>query len=97
MDASGRQASQNSYVPRSSDPPDSRSDGGELAPRRALKTPLNTAAGRRNKVGVRGRTNLQGAVFCAMNLEELVPADHPLRGIRRLADAELESGNRPRS
>ena len=39
---------------------------------------------------MRGRTDSQGAVFYAINLEKLVPADHPLRGIRRLADKELK-------
>lgn len=39
---------------------------------------------------MRGRTDLQGSVFYAINVEKLVPADHPLRGIRRLADEELK-------
>ena len=39
---------------------------------------------------MRGRTDLQGAIFYSINVEQLVPAEHPLRGIRRLADEELK-------
>jgi transposase len=38
---------------------------------------------------MRGRVNAQGAMFYAIDLEALVPLDHPLRAIRKRADAEL--------
>jgi transposase len=39
---------------------------------------------------MRGRPDPQGAIFYAINLEELVPADHPLRSIRTMANEELK-------
>jgi len=38
---------------------------------------------------MRGRVNGQGALFYVMDLEAMVPEDHPLRAIKRRADAEL--------
>ena len=39
---------------------------------------------------MRGNPDPQGAIFYAINLEQLVPASHPLRAIRRVADEELK-------
>ncbi len=38
---------------------------------------------------MRGRKNRQPGLFYSINLKSLVPADHPLRGIKKLADEEL--------
>lgn len=38
---------------------------------------------------MRGRVDGQGALFCIVDLEARVPEDHPLRAIKRRADAEL--------
>jgi len=38
---------------------------------------------------MRGRTTRQPNLFVKINLEELVPADHPLRAIKRMADEAL--------
>lgn len=43
---------------------------------------------------MRGRTNRQPNLFVAINLEELVPADHPLRPIKRMADQALAAMGR---
>jgi len=36
---------------------------------------------------MRGRITGQTNLFVKMNLEELVPTDHPLRAIKRMADS----------
>src|ERR1019366_4436512 len=38
---------------------------------------------------MRGHVQRQGAMFVSLDVEELVPPEHPLRAIRRMADAEL--------
>jgi len=38
---------------------------------------------------MRGRVDAQGALFCVVDAESLIPADHPLRAIQRRVDAEL--------
>lgn len=38
---------------------------------------------------MRGRKDRQPGLFYSINLKSLVPADHPLRGIKKLADEEL--------
>lgn len=38
---------------------------------------------------MRGRKNRQQAMFYSINVERLVPANHPLRSIKKLVDAEL--------
>lgn len=38
---------------------------------------------------MRGRVNRQSALFYAINIEQLVPSDHPLRAIKIMADEEL--------
>jgi len=38
---------------------------------------------------MRGRADRQDTMFVTLNLEDLVPADHPLRPLKRMADAEL--------
>lgn len=38
---------------------------------------------------MRGRQDRQISMLCALNPEELVPEDHPLRGVKELADAAL--------
>jgi transposase len=43
---------------------------------------------------MRGRPNRQPNLFVQINLEELVPADHPLRPIKRMADEALAVMNR---
>lgn len=43
---------------------------------------------------MRGRITGQSNLFVKINLEELVPQDHPLRAIKRLADAALASMGR---
>ena len=43
---------------------------------------------------MRGRPNLQPNLFVQLNLEELVPADHPLRPIKRMADEALAAMSR---
>jgi transposase len=43
---------------------------------------------------MRGRPNRQPNLFVQINLEELVPADHPLRPIKRMADEALAAMNR---
>lgn len=43
---------------------------------------------------MRGRSNRQPNLFVKLNLEELVPKDHPLRSIKRMADEILVSMNR---
>jgi transposase len=44
--------------------------------------------------GMRGRPNRQPNLFVKINLEELVPADHPLRPIKRMADEALAAMSR---
>lgn len=39
---------------------------------------------------MRGRIEKQGDLFYSFQPEDLVPANHPLREIKRLADSELE-------
>lgn len=43
---------------------------------------------------MRGRPNRQPNLFVAINLEDLVPADHPLRPIKRMADQALAAMGR---
>lgn len=43
---------------------------------------------------MRGRPNRQPNLFVQLNLEELVPADHPLRPIKRMADEALAAMTR---
>ncbi|MCC6283684.1 MAG: transposase [Phycisphaerales bacterium] len=43
---------------------------------------------------MRGRITGQSNLFVRINLEELVPGDHPLRAIRRMADEALASVGR---
>ena len=43
---------------------------------------------------MRGRPNRQPNLFVKINLEELVPADHPLRPIKRMADEALVAMSR---
>lgn len=43
---------------------------------------------------MRGRPNRQPNLFVQLNLEQLVPADHPLRAIKRMADEALASMSR---
>jgi transposase len=43
---------------------------------------------------MRGRTTGQSNLFVKINLEELVPAGHPLRGIKRMADEALSAMSR---
>lgn len=43
---------------------------------------------------MRGRPNRQPNLFVAINLEDLVPADHPLRPIKRMADQALATMGR---
>ena len=38
---------------------------------------------------MRGYATLQPNLFVKLNLEEVVPADHPLRAIKRMADEVL--------
>jgi len=38
---------------------------------------------------MRGRPNRQPNLFVKINLEDLVPAEHPLRGVKRLTDEAL--------
>ncbi len=42
-------------------------------------------------VDMRGIDSKQTVVFSYINLEDRIPADHPLRGIRRMMDESLES------
>jgi transposase len=44
--------------------------------------------------GMRGRTTKQSNLFVKINLEDLVPADHPLRAIKRMADEALAAMSR---
>ncbi len=39
----------------------------------------------------RGRTNSQSSMLCLLSAESRVAVDHPLRDIKRLADAALEA------
>ena len=39
---------------------------------------------------MRGRHDPQGAIFYAIDVEKLIPAEHPLREIRRMANEELK-------
>lgn len=43
---------------------------------------------------MRGRPNRQPNLFVTINLEELVPAEHPLRPIKRMADEALKAMSR---
>jgi len=43
---------------------------------------------------MRGRTNSQVNLFVKINLEELVPPDHPIRAIKRMADEALKAMSR---
>ena len=43
---------------------------------------------------MRGTDDRPERLFCYVGLEERVPADHPLRPIKRLADEALGSLNR---
>jgi transposase len=43
---------------------------------------------------MRGRATRQSNLFVTINLEELVPADHPLRAIKRMADRALAAMSR---
>lgn len=38
---------------------------------------------------MRGRASAQVSLLCALNPEDLVPPDHPIRGVKALADAAL--------
>jgi hypothetical protein len=38
-----------------------------------------------------GNDQLQSGMFSYVSLEERIPADHPLRAIRKLADAVLST------
>jgi len=38
---------------------------------------------------MRGRASAQVSLLCALNPEDLVPSDHPIRGVKALADAAL--------
>jgi len=38
---------------------------------------------------MRGRVDAEGAMFCVVDVEELIPADHPLRAIKARVDCEL--------
>ena len=38
---------------------------------------------------MRGRKNRQSAIFYAIDLQRLIPANHPLRAIKKLVDSEL--------
>lgn len=40
---------------------------------------------------MRGRTSSQVSVVCLLNLEDAIPAAHPIRKIKRLADEVLHS------
>ena len=44
--------------------------------------------------GMRGRVNGQVNLFVKINLEELVPPDHPIRAIKRMADEALKAMSR---
>lgn len=43
---------------------------------------------------VRGKQEKQSSMLCLMNIEEQVPEDHPLREIKKLADAALKRMDR---
>lgn len=43
---------------------------------------------------MRGRIDRQAPIFATINLEELVPQDHPLRAIKKMADAALTQMSR---
>lgn len=43
---------------------------------------------------MRGRPDHQPNIFVQINLEQLVPADHPLRDIKRMADQALAAMSR---
>jgi hypothetical protein len=43
---------------------------------------------------MRARPNRQTNLFAAINLEDLFPADHPLRPIERVADEALAAMSR---
>jgi hypothetical protein len=54
-----------------------------------------TVGPRRAKIqGMRARPNRQTDLFAAINLEDLFPADHPLRPIERVADEALAAMSR---
>ena len=40
---------------------------------------------------MRGRSESQTSMFCLLNPEDLIPSDHPLRGIKEVADEALKS------
>ncbi|MCH8844588.1 MAG: IS5/IS1182 family transposase, partial [SAR324 cluster bacterium] len=40
---------------------------------------------------MRGQDTQQGALFSYVSLEERIPADHPLRAIRAMADRALRA------
>ena len=50
----------------------------------------NTATG---SAAMRDQIDDQGDLFYTLNLEKKVPADHPLRKVRRCADQVLRSMN----
>lgn len=39
---------------------------------------------------MRGETQRQSAMLCLINIEDRIPRDHPLRAVKKLADAALE-------
>ena len=44
---------------------------------------------------MRGGDGTQGAMFSYVSLEDRVPADHPLRVVRRLVDGAVPEGAHP--
>ena len=45
------------------------------------------------RIGMRGDERIQDGMFSYVSLEQRVPADHPLRGVRKVTDAVLGSLN----
>lgn len=39
--------------------------------------------------GMRGEGEDQGAMFSYVTMEQRIPSDHPIRGIRRMADEAM--------
>lgn len=44
---------------------------------------------------MRGQVNRQDVMFVTLDVEAMIPADHPLRALKRMADAELARLRRP--